>query len=775
MFFRKLLFGILLLAGACALNAAEPRTSINIDKSWRFLRGDAEGAWRADFDDAAWRLLDVPHDWGIEDDYAQDSPVKRGGGYLGGGIGWYRKVLKLDGKDLAGKRIYIEFDGVMANSDVWVNEHLLGHRPFGYLPLYYDITDYVKLDGTDNVIAVRADNTEQPASRWYAGDGIYRHVWIHAMDPVHIDEGSVFVTTPAISDAEAQVRVESSFTNRSDRTRKVTVQTTLISPKGKKTRTAPQTFTAAPGQQVSTVQTATVRNPARWDIDSPNVYKAVTTLKADGKVIDSRTDNFGIKETEFRSDTGFWLNGRNIKIKGTCLHNDAGALGSAVPASVWVRRLTLLKELGCNAIRCGHSPMDQAFYDACDQVGLLLFDETFDTWTAAKPNAQRAYNLYWKEWWAYDCEQQIRRVRNHPSLFIYSLGNEIRDNVNRPEGFATFKGLLDLTKRLDPTKPVTMALFRPAESGLYDNGFVENLDVVGTNYRETQLLQAWKDKPSRKIMGTENGSQRESWLLVRDNPAFSGQFIWTGFEYLGEADWPKIGSSSGLFYRSGAWKSIGWQRRSWWTDEPMVRIYRPDDGPRTAFAREMVEDYTPSNPDTKTVELTVYSNCEEVELFRNGVSMGRQPVPEDDSPNVFKVDFVPGTVKAVGLNGGRAVAEHVLRTASVPVRLHLTAERSTIPYDWEEVVYVRAEIEDADGVRYPNSDHRITLQVSGPGELLGVDNDDAYSHERYKSDWRTAYRGQISGIIRATAASGTITVTATADGLESSTVQVRIR
>ncbi len=771
---RSILLSVLFAAGALGLYAAEPRTTINIDKEWKFLRGDAEGAWRAGFDDAAWRVLDVPHDWGIEDDYDQNSPVKRGGGYLGGGIGWYRKALRLDGK-LAGKRLYIEFGGVIANSDVWINEHLLGHRPMGYLPLYYDITDYVKLDGSDNVIAVRADNTEQPASRWYAGDGIYRHVYIHAMDPVHIDEGSVFVSTPEVSDAQAQVRVESSFTNMSGAERRITVQTTLISPSGKKTRTAPQTFTVSAGQQVSTVQTATVKNPERWDIDSPRIYKAVTTLKSGNKVIDRRTDNFGIKVTEFRAESGLWLNGRNIKIKGTCLHNDAGALGSAVPASVWVRRLTLLKELGCNAIRCGHSPMDQAFYDACDQVGMLLFDETFDTWTAAKPNAQRAYNLYWKEWWAYDCEQQIRRVRNHPSLFIYSLGNEIRDNVNSPEGFATFKGLLDLTKRLDPTKPVTMALFRPAESKLYDNGFVDYLDVVGTNYREGQLFQAWKDKPSRKIMGTENGSQRDSWLLVRDNPSFSGQFLWTGFEYLGEADWPKIGSSSGLFYRSGAWKSLGWERRSWWTDEPMVRIFRPDDGPRTAFAREMVEDYTPSDPRTKTIDLTVYSNCEEVELFQNGVSVGKQPVADDDSPNIFKVNYVPGTVKAVGRIGGREVAEHTLRSSSAPVKLHLTAERPTVPYDWEEVVYVRAEIEDADGVRYPNSDHRITLRVSGPGELVGIDNDDVYSHERYKSDWRTAYRGQVSGIIRATAAAGTITVTASADGLEPSTVQIRIK
>jgi len=771
---RKFLFSILFFAGVFTLQAAEPRISINIDQSWKFLRGDAENAWQAGFDDASWRLLDVPHDWGIEDDYDQNSPVKRGGGYLGGGIGWYRKTLRLDGR-LAGKRIYLDFEGVMANSDVWINNHLLGHRPMGYLPLYYDITEYVKLDGTDNVIAVRADNTEQPASRWYAGDGIYRHVFIRAMDPVHIDEGSVFVTTPQVSETEALVQVESSFTNLSDSGRTITVQTTFISPGGKKTRTSAETFTVGSGQQISTVQTATVRKPALWDIDSPNIYLAVTTLKSGGKVIDSRTDKFGIKTAEFRSDTGFWLNGRNIKIKGTCLHNDAGALGSAVPASVWMRRLKLLKEMGCNAIRCGHSPMDQAFYDACDQVGLLLFDETFDTWTAAKPNAQRAYNLYWKEWWAYDAEQQIRRVRNHPSLFIYSLGNEIRDNLNSPEGFATFKGLRDLTKRLDPTRPVTMALFRPAESKLYDNGFVENLDVVGTNYRESQLFQAWKDKPDRKIMGTENGHQRETWLLVRDNPSFSGQFLWTGFEYLGEADWPKIGSSSGLFCRSGAWKSSGWQRRSWWTDEPMVRIFRPDDGPRTAFVREMVEDYTPSDPGTSVLELTVYSNCEEVELFRNGVSVGKQSVPEDDSPNIFKIDYVPGTVRVVGRIGGRDVAEHTLRTASAPVRLHLTAERASVPYDWDEVVYVRAEIEDADGVRYPNSDHRITLKVSGPGELAGIDNDDVYSHERYKSDWRTAYRGQVSGIIRATAGSGVITVTATADGLEPSTVQIRVK
>ena len=769
-FLRNAVCCIAVLACCTAAQAASsPRAKVNFDANWKFTKGDFTNGQLKSLDDRAWRTLDVPHDWAIEDDYDQNSPVLRGGGYLGGGIAWYRKSFTLD-KTFKGKRIYIEFEGVQANSDVWINEHLLGHRPMGYLPLYYDITDYVNLDGkTPNVFAVRVDNTAQPASRWYTGAGIYRHVYIHAFEPVHLEEWGVFITSPEVSADEATVSVEAAVVNESSEVCEFTLQTVLISPSGRRTVTNAETLTVAPRDTARSTQLVKVLQPEIWDIESPNVYDAVTTVSAGGKVIDRQTNRFGIKESHFESETGFWLNGRNVRLYGACVHNDGGAVGSAVPGSVWERRIKLLQEAGCNAIRGAHCPMDPSFYEACDKLGMLLFDETFDTWTAAKPNGQKAYNLYFKEWWKIDAAAQIRRVRNHPSIFLYSLGNEIRDNLNSEEGRGYFMEMRALTKKLDPTRPITMALFNPQGMRLYNNGFSELLDVIGQNYNEQGLLMAWNGLAGRKIIGTENTPARSSWLVMKNNPQYAGQFLWTGLEYLGEADWPKVGWSTALFTRNGMWKHTGWERRSWWTDEPMVRISRKDDMPNGT----QTEDYTPTNPSGQ-VSLTIYSNCEEVELFLNGNSLGKQAVPEDDAPNVYTFDYQPGTVKAIGRNGGKDVAEHSLTTAGKPVRLNVQAERQTVPFDWEEVVYVRAVIEDENGVRFPNIDAKITLTVTGPGELVSIDNEDVYSHERYKANQRTAYKGAVTGIVRATGKRGVIKVTATADGLTSSSTEIRI-
>ena len=752
-----------------ALQAKDARTVVNIDSGWKFIRSDASGAQAPGFDDSSWRILDVPHDWAIEDDYDENSPVRRGGGYLGGGVGWYRKSLKLD-QSYAGKKIYIEFGGVMQNSDVYINGQLLGHRPIGYLPLFYDITPYAKLDGSANTIAVRVDNTAQPASRWYCGAGIYRHVYIQVMDPLHLDYDSVFLSA-VVSGDDAVVSAQGTLKNESDADRTVSVQTILTSPSGKKTAGPVSKIIVPAGKTVDFKDLITVFNPQIWDPETPNLYSAETLVKEGGKLIDSQKNSFGIRSFEFKSETGFWINGRNVKLYGVCLHNDGGAVGTAVPASVWERRMRILKQAGVNAVRGAHCPMDPSFYEAADKVGMLLFDETFDTWTAAKPNGQAGYNLYFKEWWKYDATAQLKRVRNHPSIILYSLGNEIRDNLNSAEGRQTYLDMRALTKEVDPTRPITMALFRPTMQGLFTNGFADYLDVIGQNYSEQILMGAWQDKPGRKIIGTENTPANYAWVLMRDNPYFSGQFLWTGLEYLGESDWPKISWNTALFNRNGGWKYTGWERRSWWSKEPMVRIWRKDDAQRG----DMTEDYTPTNPNLKETSITVYNNTEEVELFVNGKSVGVQKHADNDQGATFTFAYEPGTVRAVGRSGGKIVAEHELKTASKPVSIEVKAEENTISYDWEKVVYVTATTLDKDGLRSPNGNNRITFKVSGPGELVSVDNNDVYSHERYKSDWRTAYKGQVIAIIRATAASGTITVEASSDGLTSGSATIAIR
>ena len=756
-----------LFASCTALEAQDVRRITRIDSEWKFLRGDAENAHMPSFDDSSLRTLNLPHDWSIEGDYDPESPVKRGGGYLPAGVGWYRKNIAVD-KAWKGRRIFIEFGAVMANSDVWINGHHLGHRPTGYLPLLYDLTGYLHFDGKPNVVAVRADNTVQPASRWYAGAGIYRHVDLIAVNPVHLERRGVFIHTPEISAAKASVSIEASVANMSGKSQSISLRTTIVAPSGKSVHSSPAQLVAKAGESVRCVQSVAVSDPELWDIESPSIYTAVTRVTVGGKVVDEQVNTFGIREIRFESETGFYLNGRNIKLLGACVHHDGGALGAAVPASAWERRLLLLKEIGCNAIRGAHSPMNPEFYDLCDRLGLLVMDETFDTWTAAKPNGEKAYNLYFNDWWETDARAQIMRVRNHPCVIIYSLGNEIRYNLNG-DGRQRFLDLRDLTKALDPTRPVTMALFRPVQMHLFENGFSELLDVIGQNYGEKGLIAAWAARAGRKIIGTENTPSRSAWLDVRNTPAMAGMFIWTGFDYLGEADWPKTGWSAGLFDRNGGWKPSSWERQSWWTDRPMVHIVRRDDS-----GAGLTDDWTVASDTVGKVEVTVYSNCEEVELYLNGVSLGRQAVADDDDANRWTVDFRAGTVRAVGRNGGKDVATHEHHTASTPARIVLTAEKSTLTCDWDDVVYVTATVTDENGVRHPNSNHTVKFSVSEGGEIVAVDNSDVYSHERYKSDRRTVCKGRAIAIVRATTGDGTFRLSASSDGLESDTARIVI-
>ncbi|GAB6011332.1 sugar-binding domain-containing protein [Viscerimonas tarda] len=760
--------GVLILLFLCfPANGQNVRKITGIDKDWKFHLGDVENGQLVNFDDSNWRKLDVPHDWSIEGDYDQNAITKRGGGYLPAGIGWYRKTISLPKSD-SGKRVFVEFGGIMANSDVWINGHLLGHHPFGYVPLVYDLTDYITFDGKANILAVKADNTVQPASRWYTGAGIYRHVELFTVAQTQLDRYGVFITTPEASHEKATVAVQASVSNKSKASRTLLVQTTISSPSGKSFKSEPSSVTVGAGETIVCDQTIAVPSPELWDISAPNIYTALTTLSDGKKVVDDQKNTFGIRFFSFESETGFWLNGKNIKLLGACVHHDGGALGSAVPASVWERRFERLKAVGCNAIRGAHAPMDPAFYELCDKMGLLLLDEVFDTWTAAKPNGEKAYNLYFNEWWNIDTSIALKRVRNHPSIVLYSLGNEIRDNVNSPEGRQRFLDLRALTKSIDSSRPITMALFRAKMMGLYENGFSEMLDVIGQNYAETGLLAAWSEKPGRKIIGTENTPSRSAWLVARDNPAYSGMFIWTGFDYLGEADWPKISWSEALFDRNAGWKHTSWERQSWWTSEPMAHIVRRDTAQRASW----LDDWTPAYK-LDTAFVNVYSNCEEVELYLNGTSLGKQQTPKDDGPNSWRVVYAPGTIKVIGRNGGKEVAVHEHTTASEPVKLLLETEKKEAINDWEEVVYVTATIVDKNGIRYPNSPSKIKFNISGPGEIVSVDNSNNFSHERYKTNEKTNYKGRAMAIIRATASSGAIKLTASADGLEGASVVIQ--
>lgn len=777
----------LLAMAAAALPAATPvRTTISFDRDWRFLKADASGAEKPAFDDAGWRTLNVPHDWSIEGPFDQKNPAGGAGAFLPAGVGWYRKRFTLPA-DYASRRVFIEFDGVMANSEVWINGVRLGKRPYGYVSFRYELTGHLTFgEKSPNVLAVRADNSGQPASRWYAGAGIYRHVRLVAANAVHLEHWSTFVTTPAVSAAEATVRVRSTVLNQSEAGHSVALEVSIVDPDGKTVATAataPQAV--APGKSVEFEQQLRVLAPRLWDLASPLLYRAATKVVEGKTTLDDETVPFGIREFHFDASTGFWLNGRNFKIKGVALHHDAGGLGAAVPLRAWERRLEVLKQVGVNAIRTAHNPAAPEFLDLCDRMGFLVMDELFDCWTVAKNPYD--YHLYFRDWSEVDTADTVRRDRNHPSIVVYSAGNEIHDTPKADLAKEILRGLLSVFHQADPTRPVTQALFRPNVSHDYDDGLADMLDVVGQNYRENEILAAHAAKPSRKILGTENQHGRQVWLALRDNPPFAGQFLWSGIDYLGESRaWPTVASSSGVLDHTGGMKPISYERQSWWSDRPMVHLARrvappeasPTDPGYDPVVRRVVQtlfsDWTPANVAAHEENVEVYSNCDEVELLLNGKSLGPKPRPADDAPRTWRVVFEPGTIAAVARNKGQVLANHELHTAGKPARVSLAADRKGIDLDWDDLSTLTATVVDAKGVPVPGANNLITFQIVGPGVIAAVDSADNTSHESFQASERKAFQGWCLAMVKARAARSKFTVTASSAGLAGGSVVIDV-
>jgi beta-galactosidase len=797
---KKVLVGIWLATLAVGASVAAPvepaRVTGFFDANWRFLKAAANGAEQPQFDDSAWRKLNLPHDWSIEGPFSETNKTGGAGGFLPSGVGWYRKEFTLPDA-FSNRCVFVEFDGVMANSEVWINGFHLGHRPYGYVSFQYELTGHLKFGaGQTNVLAVRADTSAQPASRWYSGAGIYRHVRLVVTEPVHLAENGVFITTSPVATLtmrpkkpapKAAVQIETSVTNESDAPRKVTVQTTLVSPAGKAVATGETNCTVVSGATAVLNQHIILLKPQLWNLDDPKLYHAVSKIISAGSMMDETTTTFGIREFHFDADTGFWLNGKNFKIKGVCLHHDGGAFGAAVPLSVWEERLKTLKSLGVNAIRTAHNPPAPEFLDLCDRLGFLVMDEMFDCWTVAKNPYD--YHLYFNEWSKTDERDTILRDRNHPGIILYSVGNEIHDTPKAELAKGILPGLVEVAHEADPTRPVTQALFRPNVSHDYDNGLADMLDVVGQNYRENEILAAHAQKPTRKILGTENRHERTAWVALRDNAPYAGQFLWSGIDYLGESRrWPVTTAGSGLLDRTGAPKPMAYERQSWWSDKPMVfitrRIATNSAGPtdpgyepaqQDALRRPQVRfpNWTPKNSQPHDENVEVYSNCRDVELFLNGKSLGTKALNADASPRIWKVAYAPGTLKAVARNNGRVVATDELRTAGAPAKIVLTANRDQLPSDWNEVTFVRATVMDAHGVLVPSATNLITFKVSGPGMIAAMDNADNASHEPFQASERHAFQGRCVAFVKASVSSGKMVVTASAPGLKSGKVFIK--
>ncbi|VXC45851.1 glycoside hydrolase family 2 TIM barrel-domain containing protein [Sphingomonas sp. AX6] len=789
-----LALGVALLLPPAAALAQRVTTPLADD--WRFIQADPAGAETADADISAWETVSVPHDWAIAGPFDRNAKAAGENGFLPTGIAWYRRTLDI--KPQPGRRYFVEFDGIMERSGVWVNGHHVGFRPMGYVSLRYDITRHLRADGK-NVIAVRADTSAAPSSRWYNGSGIYRHVRMIETSDVHIPQGGAFVHTPTIAKNSATVAISTEIHNASDAARGATVEVVLTGPDGLEAgRTTSALTNVAAGRTAIVAREVRVANPRRWDVDDPALYTAAIRVRAaDGSVLDDQAVRFGIREAKFEPATGFWLNGRNFKLKGVALHHDGGAVGAAVPLDVWRQRLGALKAQGVNAIRTAHNVPSPEFLDLTDELGLIVMNELFDQWNVAK--TPEDYHLFFSDWHKRDALDMIRRDRNHPSIVLWSAGNEIHDTAYPVQAKTALQSILDIGHAADPSRPMTLALFRPNVTKDYENGLADMLDVVGQNYRENELIAAHKQNPKRSIIGTENGHNRSNWLPVRDFAPFAGMFLWTGIDYLGEANrsgWPNIQNPSGLLDRTGRQKIRGMERESWWSDRPVIHVVRNADpgaagpatdgagGPNQPVLPTMIavatpqpkialfDDWTPEarSPGPQIIE--VYSNCQQVEAMLNGRSLGSLPLDKDAAPRRWSVAYAPGEVRAVCRDAGANNLSDSLRTAGRAARIELAPDKPEVGSTFDDMTYVRARVVDANGVTVPRASHRLRFAVKGAGQLIATDNASSTDHTPFPSHSRAANDGVAAALVRGSG-SGNFTIQATADGLKTGTVQLR--
>ncbi len=784
---------ILLIGALSALSAwcASPvRERRNFDAGWRFFRGDTTGAERIAFDDAGWRKIDLPHDWSIEGPY--NAANASGTGYLPGGIGWYRKGFPLD-PSLAGRKIFLAFDGVYRDSDVWINGHLLGHRPYGYSSFEYDLTPYVTFGARTNVVAVRVDHSVAADSRFYTGSGIYRHVWLTVAQPVHIPNWGLYVHTPVAAAGEALVSIETSVQNESRTPAAVRVVSTVEDAAGKEAGSASSETQVAAGGSHVFVHQAAVANPKLWSTEEPNLYTLVTRVYSGGDRTDEYRTPFGIRSIRFDSNRGFFLNGKPEKLLGVCLHHDLGGLGAAFSEPALERRLKTLKALGVNAIRCSHNPMAPEEYDLCDRLGLLVMDEAFDEWTGGKHKwiegwnagtpGTRGYHEVFDEWAVRDLRDMVLRDRNHPSIVLWSIGNEIDypgDPFADPRGPGGLKpGTLDANllppvarklvaavKALDGSRPVTQALADIATSNA--TGLANLLDVAGYNYLEQNYPRDRQSYPERIILGSENSHSLQAWRAVAVNDYVAGQFLWTGIDYLGEAGrYPSRGSGAGLLDLCGFRKPQSYLREALWSARPMVYAAAQAGG-----ARGLAEHWNWEKDQRKTIPVTVYTNCDSAELFLNGRSLGEKPLEDKLQPELrWDVPNEPGALRAVGKRAGAEAARFELNTAGVANRLAISADVSALRADRGDVASFEISALDALGRKVYAADLEIAAEVTGPGVLAALDTGDLRDVTSVQSGHRKVFEGRALAMVRATG-SGQITLRVSAPGLKGAEVSI---
>jgi len=786
--------------------AQRPRATLDFDRDWRFHLGDVSGAQEVTFDDSAWRRLDVPHDWSIEGEFSDTNPAGVAGGALPGGVGWYRKVFSTPETDTS-RRVFVEFDGVYRISEVWINGHYLGKRPYGYSSFQYELSPYLRYGRATNVIAVRVDNSRQPNSRWYSGSGIYRHVRLVTTNQVHVDHWGTYVTTPEVNAQSARVRIRTTVRNESPAGRRVTVRTVVYDAAGEVVAATSSAGRAPPDSTPEFAQELVVQRPKLWSVERPYLYRAVTRVECGGAVCDDYTTPFGIRSFAFRADSGFFLDGTHVKIRGVCLHHDLGALGAAVNDRALERQLQIMKEMGVNAIRTSHNPPAPELLDLADRMGLIVMDEAFDMWRKQKTDYD--YHLDFDAWHERDLSDMVRRDRNHPSVFIWSIGNEVMEQWTNDDTTAIplARELAGIVRRLDPTRPIVSANNNGSPANpIFHTGA---LDLLGHNYHH----EAWPNLPAQfpgeKFIITEamsalnsrgvyeqpsdsvasyatpyvkdSGPQpnknyrlssydnrkafwgslhEESLRLFERYPFLSGMFIWQGIDYLGEPtpyEWPARSSYFGVVDLAGFPKDPFYLYQSEWTTRPMLHVF-----PHW--------NWTPGD----TIDVWAYTNGDEVELFLNGTSLGVRRKQADVVHLMWRVAYTPGTLRAVARRGGQVMATEEVKTAGAPARIELVPDRTRIRADGRDLSFVTVSVLDRAGVAVPAADHLIRFRLAGDARIVGVDNGDQISHDPFQADHVRLFNGKALVIVRAGERVGTAILTAAAFGLEPVTVRIAL-
>ena len=827
----QILFALLFsLAGICFADSGRVEQDFNFD--WKFHLGDK-------VENADWKPVRLPHDWSIAQDFTQEQ-TGCSTGFLPGGIGWYRKDFKLP-ENWRGERVAIVFEGIYKLSQVWLNGHEIGGRPSGFVSFDLDLTKHAHFGDKPNELLVRVDHSSYLDTRWYCGSGIYRNVHLIKTAPTHIPEWGVWVQTPAISDEKASITITTEISSPTKEPVQITVD--LIDPDGK--TVASHTQTSAEAKVVTSLS---IPQPQRWDITSPRTYQAQVRLERDGKSLDERKTGFGIRTAVFDSNRGFLLNGRQVKLKGVNLHHDAGLVGVAVPKDVWRDRLTKLQSVGVNAIRTAHNPHATDLLSLCDEMGLLVMDEFFDEWKVPKDKSlvflsdnkapkdvTHGYSEIFPEWAERDVKDTIRRDRNHPSVVLWSIGNEIEwtypyypksSSLNGDEDYhskapdfdpekvrermaklhsgpdellETARQLSGWVRETDPTRPLTSGLVHPSVG--YPTGYADALDVVGFNYRANEYDGAHAMYPDKPIIGTENWGTLAEWEAARSRDFVAGIFIWTGYAYLGEAGpWPRKGLEISLFDYAGFKTPRGHFFECLWKPAPKVwlgtttaseseyshtaeggwifteRAYEP---PAMKWLRRWEWDRVSANWNYKPGESTIvqaYANTEEVELRLNGTSLGRQKMADfKDRIAKWQVPFEAGELELIGLNEGKEVTKDILHTHGPLEKIQLKTDRQTLSANQYDVVRVELQLADAKGFPVVTDDRTVTFEVTGPAGLLGVDNGWEKSVQFNQTNSLQTWQGRALLLLQSKDEVGEITVKARSGDVISPTVQVKIQ